>query len=796
MENHTNNIDAPKADLGSLTIKDLFFKYVRFIPLFVLTVAIALLIAFIYLRYADPIYRAGGTLQIKNEQNISRNDKYEELFNPGGNLNVQSEIEVIRSRPLMARVVNALNLQFTYIAKGRFRSPNVYKQTPFLLEVFELSDSTRAFTINLKFINPNNFRVNNEKNIFTYGQLFKTSNGVFRVTKKSGTPGREYNISWLPTISVAGMYASGIVVTPKSVGTGILNISMESTNPDLAADIINQLMIEYQKASIEDKKQTAKQTLEFIDDRLALLDHQLDSIQSILLAFEQTNNVIDLEAQSALYFQKIGETDKLLMEQTVKANVATMLEEYLRDTRYNFELVPSSLGLEDVTLNGLIIEYNKLQQTRKTYLDGNVPPGNIIVKQLGDQIDQLRSNILENLKNIQSSFRMQLADLGQKSIGVQSQVKALPAKTKEWLEIKRDVETKQELYKILMQKGEETAISQASTISNSKIIDRAVAASSPIKPNRRGIQILAIVIGLGVPALIIFLLEVLNDKISTRSDIERMTQAAVLGEIGHAYSKDSMVVNRTNRSMVAEQFRIIRSNLQYVLNKIEKPVILVTSSFSGEGKSFISTNLAAVMALAGKKTIVLEFDIRRPKILSGLRIPKKVGITNYLLGKVTLEELPVPVPAYDNLFVLPCGPVPPNPAELLLDPRVDELFAYLKKNYDVVLIDTAPVGMVSDAMTLSKFADCTLYIVRQGYTFKKQIALIDEFYRAVKLPRISIIINDVKLRPGYGYYGYGRYGYGKGYGAGYYEEEAAKQTFLSKYFGWAKTKNLKRLVKK
>jgi tyrosine-protein kinase Etk/Wzc len=222
----------------------------------------------------------------------------------------------------------------------------------------------------------------------------------------------------------------------------------------------------------------------------------------------------------------------------------------------------------------------------------------------------------------------------------------------------------------------------------------------------------------------------------------------------------------------------------------------VTSSFSGEGKSFISTNLAAVMALAGRKTIVLEFDIRRPKILSGLRLPKRVGITNYLLGKVTMEELPVLVPSYDNLFVLPCGPVPPNPAELLLDPRVEELFAYLKKNFDVILIDTAPVGMVSDAMTLSKFADCTLYIVRQGYTFKKQVALIDEFYRAEKLPRISIIINDVKLRPGYGYYGYGRYGYGKGYGAGYYEQEAEAPTFLSKYFGWANIKKLKRLVRK
>jgi capsular exopolysaccharide synthesis family protein len=237
--------------------------------------------------------------------------------------------------------------------------------------------------------------------------------------------------------------------------------------------------------------------------------------------------------------------------------------------------------------------------------------------------------------------------------------------------------------------------------------------------------------------------------------------------------------------MVAEQFRIIRSNLQYVLNKKEKAVILTTSSFSGEGKSFVSTNIAAVLALAGKRTIVLEFDIRKPKILSGLGIPKGPGITNYLLGKATLEEVIQPVGEYENLFVLGCGPVPPNPSELLLDARVEEMFTWLRANFDMVIVDTAPVGMVSDAMTLGRFADCTLYLVRQGHTFKKQVSLIDDFYQSGKLPRISIVINDVKLKPGYGYYGYGRYGYGYGYGYGsYYEEEQQPLTRLERIINW------------
>jgi capsular exopolysaccharide synthesis family protein len=252
-----------------------------------------------------------------------------------------------------------------------------------------------------------------------------------------------------------------------------------------------------------------------------------------------------------------------------------------------------------------------------------------------------------------------------------------------------------------------------------------------------------------------------------------------------------MVVKANNRGIVAEQFRIIRSNLQYVLTNIQKPVILVTSSFSGEGKSFVSTNLGAVMALANKKTIILEFDIRKPKVLSHLGIPKQPGITNYLLGSISLEQLPIPVPNYENLFVLACGPVPPNPSELLLDPKIGELFSYLKENFDVVIVDTAPVGMVSDALTLSKFADATLYITRQGHTYKKQITLLDEFHTQRKLPKMSIILNDVKLQTGYGYYGYGRYGYGYGQSSksGYFSDEERPNGFMRKWFGWLDMKS-------
>ena len=276
----------------------------------------------------------------------------------------------------------------------------------------------------------------------------------------------------------------------------------------------------------------------------------------------------------------------------------------------------------------------------------------------------------------------------------------MPYKERGYLEIKRQVDYKQTIVNLLQEKREETAVSRASTIANTQIVESAYVSNTPVKPNRRSIQIMAILLGLAIPALFVFGSELLNDKVSTRFDVEKITSAPILGEIGHSYSDKVLMVNKTTRSMVAEQFRIVRSNLQYVIGKEEKFTLMVTSSFSGEGKSFLSTNVGAVLALADKKTIILEFDIRKPKVLAGLDMPKGPGITNYLVGKSdNLEELIKQVPGNDKLFVLGCGPVPPNPSELLLAPRVNEMFSWLKERFDVVIIDTAPVGMVSDAQT-------------------------------------------------------------------------------------------------
>jgi tyrosine-protein kinase Etk/Wzc len=785
-----------KSELFSLSLRDLFYKYVRFLPVFILSVAFALFISYVYLRYATPYYNITGSMHIKSEPQNTRTDKYDDIFLNAKTLNIQSEIEVLKSRPLMERVVKKLGINISYYAVGKIKSQNIYKVSPIELRCYKIYDSSRSFSLNLTF-SGNKFKINNGSKEYNLGDTLRRAAGEMSINLVPGstTLSKEYEITWQSVSSAAGAFAAGLQVQPKAAGTGILNLSMIMPNGQLGVDIINKVMVEYDSVTIQEKNIQAERQIKFMSERLDTLDKEIEEIQTELLRRRQKSGLIDLERQSGSYFTTIMETDRLINAESTRQNQVEQIEQYLSKDENKFrefKLAPTSLGLEDLTLNTLIEAYNTEQAKRTNNLEGNVPPQNPIIKQSESQIEFLRDKILENIGNIKKQVNTSIALLKKQSGIAQEQVKLLPEKSKEILEIERQLVVKQDLYNVLQKKKEETSIARESQISNSKIINKALASGQPVKPNKRMIQILAILLGIGLPAMFVFIREVLNDKIATRFDIEKITPAPILGEIGHSYSEKALVVTKTTRKMVAEQFRIIRSNLQYILGRLEKPVILVSSSFSGEGKSFVSTNIGAVLSLAGKKTIVLEFDIRKPKILSALEISKKPGITNYLVGKAELKDLPLAVPEYENLYILPCGPIPPNPAELLLDPRVSEMFAWLKENFDVVIIDTAPVGMVSDAQTLGKFADCTLYIVRQGYTFKKQVALIDEFYQEQKLPKVSIIINDVKVKPGYGYYGYGRYGYGYGYGSnyGYYEEETPKGSFLDRILGMLDLKKI------
>jgi tyrosine-protein kinase Etk/Wzc len=781
----TIQIQAAKNELARLSVKDLFYKYIRFLPLFIISVALSLMVAFLYLRYATLVYQSTGTMVIQDDDNSpGGNDKFDNIFSSGSRKNILNEIEYIKSVKLMGRVVKSLDLNFGYTAIGKIKEMNAYTSCPFEAEAFEIRDSG-GFAMKIDFISEHKFRVDGD-GPFTFGQVFKNARGVFRLNKNFvASAGSQYRVDWQPTRSVAADLASQLIVAPKQ-GTAILTLTLQSTNPKLAADVINNTMSAYQKATIEDKNEKTRAQLTFIDKELDTVASQLDSINRLYVQFVKANAVYDLPAQSTGYLAQIDEATKSREAQQELLNKAYQIESGLTSKNGTIK-VPSSLGIEDPTLNKMVEGYNTAQLERKSLLE-TTSPNNIAVKQQNEIVDQLQRNILASLGAIKTTLRSSIASIDRLSGAAESHLSVLPEKQKTLADMEVLRQNKLTVLNTLLEKREQSAIELAATVSNVKVLQDASPNNTPVKPSSKNVKLLAIVIGLILPALFIFLLELLNDKVNSRHDIERLTSVTVLGEVGHAFGKTNLVVTNTNRSVIAEQFRIIRSNLQYVLNHINKPVILVTSSFSGEGKSFISTNVGSVMAMAGKKTVILEFDIRKPKVLAQLNIPRRAGLTNFLLGKAAIEDLPIPVDGMTNLYVLPCGPVPPNPAEMLLDSRIGELFDWLKKNFDAVIMDTAPVGMVSDALTLSRYADATLYIVRQGHTFKKQIGMLDEFFNQGKLPKMSIILNDVKVTAGYGYYGYGRYGYGHAYGSGYFQDDAPPPSTLRRYFGWLDTR--------
>ena len=781
-----------RSELWNMSLRDLFYKYVRFLPLFVLSVALSLFAAYIYLRYTVPLYSVGGSMIIKTEQQggAGRGD-FDAMFVNDKAQNIQSEIEILKSNPLMARVVDSLHLQWGYYAIGQIKTVNVYNARPFNVKVVQITDSSRGFSLKIKFTDDYEFKINGDKKTYKLGDTYKNANGTFIIEGFPNTPASgEYKVVWTPTYNAASSFAGALDIKPKTPGSGIVNIAMITDNPEMGANIINKLMNEYGTYTIERKREESEKTFEFINERLGVTAKQLDSIQQAVINFRNKYNIIDGAAQMAQGFNNISDFDKTIIEQRNQLNKTEIVESYLNDKKNEFSKVPSTVWLDEPVFVTMVGEYNQAQIDRQILINSGAGKDNPLVIEKAVAIEKARERLLESLKSSKKLLNDVLAEARQKSTSSQIQLKTLPAIQNDLAIMEESATSVKALKSYLEQEREKTAIKIASATANSTPTDKASPSTDPVKPNRKAIQILAFLLGLGLPAIFIFIGEILNDKVSTRFDIEKITKAPILGEIGHSYSENVLVVSKSTRSMVAEQFRIIRSNLQYIIGKAERSTILFTSSFSGEGKSYVTTNMGAVLALAGKKTIILEFDIRKPKVLSGLKMPKGPGISNFLVGKANLPDLIKPVPEYENLFVLGCGPIPPNPAELLLDPKTDELFEWLQQNFDFVLIDTAPVGMVSDAMTLAKYAQSSIYLVRQGHTFKKQIALIDELYNEKKLPKISIVVNDVKLKAGYGYYGYGRYGYGYGYGYGsYYEEETPPQNFFEKLLSKINIKN-------
>jgi tyrosine-protein kinase Etk/Wzc len=771
--------------------REFVMRYLKYLPWLLLSIALAIGGAFVKNRYSIPIYQVQSSLIINNDRSGGqKDDKLGELFMFGPSVNLSNEIEILRSRPFVERVVRDLGLQAYYYSKGNIRSTQLYGDIPFRLVLLRQVDSTIGFSFMVNAVDDKTFTLNEDKTLHRFNEPFAWTGGVTCLLEKSGQANisyygsRKFLVGWESLTNTAEGLIGGLKIGQVNNSATILSISLETTNPVLGVNFLNTLMAVYDTLGVEDKNRIAINSLKFIDERLAELKGQLGNVENGFKSFLEQNQAYDIEGQSKAYMSDLSESGKALAQQEVKLSILNWLLDYIGNAKNYYSTVPTNLGIEEPSLSQLITEYDQLQLQRESNLK-TTTPDNPLIRNLEVQLEKLRLSIHQLLLNVRQSYMIAKDNLEKQDLGLKSKLRSLPGKSMQGLTIERQRTILEELYSFLLKKKLETSISSASTISNSKVVEPAIGSDVPVKPDHKSVYISYLVIGLIIPVSLIALFELMNDKVNNRAEIERVTKTPILGEIGHSEGDETLVVTRNSRRFIAEQFRIVRTNLQYIVGKKEKPTILITSSFSGEGKSFISTNMGAVMALTGKKTVIMEFDIRKPKIISGLDLKRKTGITNYIIGKASFEDLLVPVEGVENLYVIPCGPIPPNPAEILLDPRLSELMTEVKEHFDAVIMDTAPVGLVSDAITLSQFADCTLYIVRRGHTVKRLLGLVDEIYINKKMPSVSLLLNDIKMGGIYGggyYGGYGYYGYGYDNEAGYFEKE--KKPRKGGVFGW------------
>jgi tyrosine-protein kinase Etk/Wzc len=780
-----------------LSPRDFVLRYLKYVPWIIICVALAMIFAFISLRYATLIYHVQSSILIKNERQSAGNTdaKLDELIMSQPSINLSNEIEILKSRLLVQRVVNDLNLQTQYYYKGEVRSTLIYNDGPFRLQILDNVNYVQGFGFYITMLGPETFTVNKEKKVQYFGKPFNVGNNVCVLMKEHANFSesknliQKFQINWNPLPAATEQIINSLKVSQLNDQATILTLSMETQNITMAEDILNTIMSVYDSMNVEDKNRISNSTLHFIDDRLDALKDSLGGVEGKMRIFLERNQAFDIEGQSKNIITALGETQKTIGEQELHKRVADWLIEYISNSENLYKLVPTDLGIQEPSLIQLVSEYNRVQLER----EGNLKTttiNNPLIQAFDVSLKKLRVNILEALKNVKQSYLLARNSLSEYNLNLQGQIKSMPGKNQQALTIQRNQKILEDLYSFLLQKKLETSISSASTISNSRVLESALGKNTPVKPDRKALYLSYFLIGLVIPVAVIAVFELMSDKVNNRMEIERATQAPILGEVGHSDDSQTLVVTRNSRRFIAEQFRIIRTNLQYIIGKDQTQVILVTSSFSGEGKSFVSTNMGAVMALSGKRTVIMEFDIRKPKIVTSLDLKRKMGITNYIIGRASLDELPIPVQGVENLYVIACGPIPPNPSELLLSPRLKSLMDYVKENFEVVIMDTAPVGLVSDAVTLGVFANATIYIVRRGHTVRRLLGLIQDLYLTKKLPSISILLNDVKLEGGYygGYYGgYGYYGYGYGHEGGYFEKEGQatkKNTFPRRIRRW------------
>ena len=782
-----------------VSLGDVFYKYLAYWPIFVLLLIISLTGAWLYLRYSLPVYQTTATLLIKDDKNTpaNANDLMQAFDMFGSKKNVENEVEVLQSKTLMQEVVKDLHLYAPIFVQGRVLNQSAYVYSPVVIEAKD-PDSIKIVK-KVPFVYDNSTSSVNIKQIkYSLNQWVATPYGIIRFlpnkyyqlsTSTDKGNGNNFYFSLTTVKNSANDVLEEVKISPSSKQSTVIDLSIEGQVPKRGEDILNDLLRVYTQAAISDKNILAANTLKFVNERLKYVESDLDSVEGALQRFKAKNKITDISAQGQIYLQTVAANDQKVSDINVQVAMLDEVEKYINTKGDIGGIVPPSVALSGMTESGGVVPStsgvadpvltNLLQklsdlQLQYTQTKNIVPENNPAVVSLVDAINKIKPQILENIKSQRKNLIAAREDVDETNNRYTSMLKTIPEKERELLGISRQQAIKNNIYTFLLQKREETALSFASAVADSRVIDRAESGDRPVSPKRKLIYLGAILAALTLGVAIVYIKDIFTRTVQDREDIENYTDIPILGEVIYDRSKSSIVITEGKRSFIAEQFRQLRTSLSYMGVDETHKKILITSSISGEGKSFIAINLGMSLSLMSKKVVLIELDLRKPKLSEQFNVSRHVGLSNYLIGKATIEEVIKPTGA-KNLSLIPSGPIPPNPSELISNGRLQELLEYLNNYFDYILIDTAPVNPVTDAFILSPLCHVSLYVVRDSYTPKIFLKKLAEKLRSKSLKNPAIVFNGIKEK------GFGKYGYGYGYGYGY-TEDAENEVWWKRIF--------------
>ena len=779
MEKNQPTIKMQQQIEESQSIRNELEKYLRHWKWFVLCVFSTFILAFFYLRYATPKYKVKTSLLIKQDDNMMSSEltAFQDLGMFGdGSSNIQNEIQLLKSRTLAKSVTMDLNLTTRYFRQGRLKESEAYaEQIPIRLQEVIANYATKELdtTFYVQFHSAAHFNLLDANKSKIYESL--DYNSSFAIKDRSYTIvqnqyfsendlGKEIRIQLIPIEDVVDDLVKDVQVTPADKKmSSVLVLSSQHAVKKKGIAILDRLVDNYNEDAINDKSAVEQKTSEFITNRLQIIKEELFLVDKLAENYKKDNQLTDIVEESKSFFETVNSSDQALFDATTQLKLVDYMVDYLQSQEKSFELIPVNLGFSDVSISVLTSEYNAVVLERNRLLR-NSSPTNPMVINLDAQLKSFQQSLTESLRNLKASLQITLRELVKNDNRINDKIANLPTQEREYKNIARQLGIKESLYLYLLQKQEETEISLAVKTPNSKVIDRAYASKDPVSPKPKIIFLAALLLGLLFPFGILYVKDLLDTKLHNRQDMEHYVTAPILGDIPINDTDENIVVKEGERSSTAEAFRLLRTNLDFMLTETGKnsKTIFVTSTTSGEGKSFVATNLACTLSLSGKKVALLGMDLRAPKITEYLNVPNKRGVSNFIIDKdMQFEDLGFPMPGFKEMDVFISGVIPPNPAELLLHSKVEILFTQLQAKYDYVVVDTAPVSLVTDTLMISKYADMTIYVSRAGYLDKRMLSFPEMLYNEKRLNNMAMLINASDYQRGYGYGVYGSYGYGQ-----------------------------------